>query len=69
MVAIENDITPTKNYNLFLFSTSYGAFSAQHNKCTYALISSNKATLTMTCSNGKVNGSVVTSGVPAVLSD
>ena len=69
-VAIDNGFDPLAGYTTFFYATSYGAFSGQYNKCQYALIDTTTfhASFSMSCPNGKVNGSVSTTTVPAVLS-
>jgi hypothetical protein len=68
-VAVDNGFAPLTNYTTFFYSTSFGAFSAQHNKCQYALINTTtqQASLNMSCPYGKVNGSITSATVPAVL--
>ena len=58
-VAVENGFDPLVDYQTFFYSTSFGAFSAQSNKCVNKLISANTATVTASCPYGKINGSVV----------
>ena len=69
-VALENGFDPLSNYTTFFYATSYGAFSGQYNKCQYSLIDTvtYQASFSVSCPNGKVNGSVSTTTVPAVLS-
>lgn len=69
-VAVDNGFDPLADYTTFFFSTSYGAFSAQHNKCEYSVISStNTVSFNPSCPNGKINATVTTTVYPAVISN
>jgi len=69
-VAYENGFDPLSSYTTFFYATSYGAFSGQYNKCQYTLIDTTtfQAAFSLSCPYGKVNGSVSTTTVPAVIS-
>ena len=68
-VAVDNGYDPLADYTTFFYSTSYGAFSAQYNKCQYVTIpnTTNTVSFDVTCPNGLINSSVSTSQVPVVL--
>ena len=68
-VAVDNNFDPLLDYQTFFYSTSLGAFSSKYMKCDYSTISSNQASLAMSCPSGKVNGSIVTGVVPAVMTN
>ena len=70
-VAVDNGFDPLADYTTFFYSTSYGAFSAQFNKCQYSLINStsNQVSFDISCPNGFLNSSVTTSVLPAVVSN
>ena len=68
-VAYDNGFDPLSDYTTFFYSTSYGAFSAQYNKCQYSLISGNFASFSLTCPKGLLNATVTTAIMPAVVSN
>jgi hypothetical protein len=54
-VSIENGFNPLADYSTFFFSTTYGTFSSERNKCSYGLIKNNTASMTLTCPYGQIN--------------
>lgn len=70
-IAKQNGFDPLSNYTTFFYATSYGAFSGQYNKCQYSLIDTVtlQASFDVSCPYGKVNGSVSTTTVPALVSN
>jgi hypothetical protein len=55
-VAQQNDIDPLSGYSTFLFSTTYGAFSSETDKCHYGLlkkgVANYEATFDIVCQAG-----------------
>jgi hypothetical protein len=58
-VASQNGIATNDNYSNFLFSTTYGSFSSEKNKCQYSLLSNSlgiySASFDLTCPAGEVS--------------
>ena len=58
-VAMQNGIDTLEGYSKFLFSTTYGSFSSEHNKCKYSLLTNNIATYSSSfnirCNAGYIN--------------
>jgi hypothetical protein len=58
-VAQQNDINPLEGYSNFLFSTTFGSFSSEHNKCQYSLITNKlgvyQTTFDLQCPSGTLN--------------
>jgi hypothetical protein len=57
--ATQNGIATNNNYSNFLFSTTYGSFSSEKNKCQYSLLSNSlgiySASFDLTCPGGDVS--------------
>lgn len=58
-VAMQNGISTMDSYSKFLFSTTFGSFSSEHNKCKYSLLINNVATYSSSfnikCNAGYIN--------------
>ena len=58
-VAEQNNVNTVDNYSNFLFATTYGSFSSEHNKCQYSRISNNfgiyQSTFNLKCRRGQLS--------------
>lgn len=63
-VSVQNGFDPLSDYSTLLFSTTYGSFSSESNKCTYGKIDSitNSVSVHLSCPYGELKtfGSVFT---------
>lgn len=55
-VSVQNGFDPLSDYKTLLFSTTYGSFSSESNKCTYGKVDTitNTATVQLSCPYGSL---------------